>query len=178
MEFQRYTAPDAAALAADIVDARAKLAAAVDKSNAAAMVDHAGDLSGMLTTARREAEALQVLQAQVGRAESLPGEEATSWFWNAYATALQYLGRRDEAHEVFEQALALSRAGGWLRLQSFVLQHRGRCLVELDRWDKAEAAFQEALHLRQHLNDPFQASTQRALDALAVLRGSVERRAP
>lgn len=170
MEFQRYTAPDADALADDMRDAQAQLAQALKSGDAIATVDHAGDLGGMLTTARREAEALALMQPHTGLADTLPEHEATGWFWNAYATALQYLGRRDEAHAVFAKVLALTRVGGWQRLQSFVLQHWGRCLVEQGRWREAEAAFQEALQLRQQLNDPFQASTQRALDALARLR--------
>lgn len=171
-EFQRFTASDAAALEAGIRDHRDKLAAAVRAGTAAAIIEHAADLGTLLITARRETEALQVLQEQLTLAGALPELEATGWFWNAYATALQYLDRRDEADSVFAKALALTREGGWLRLQSFVLQHRGRSQVEQGRWQDAEASFCEALHLRQQLNDPLQASTQRALEGLMQRRKS------
>lgn len=171
MEFQRFTAPDTQALDAGIRGKRAQLLAADGAGDAAALVEHAADLGGLLTTARMEAEAIQVLQAQMALADSLPDQEATGWFWNAYATALQYLDRREEAEGFFAKALALSRAGSWLKLQSFVRQHWGRSLVEQGRWDEAEAHFAEALRIRQQLNHPLQASTQRALEGLAELRG-------
>lgn len=170
MEFQRFTAPDAAALEAGIAEHRARLADAVQAGDALAMVDHTGDLAGLLTTARREAEALPLLQAQLERVEQFATSEVSGWFWNAYATALQYNGQRTEAEPVFAKALALSRAGGWVRLQSFVLQHWGRSLVEQGEMDAAQLKFEEALGIRRRLNDPLAASTERALAGLARLR--------
>jgi tetratricopeptide (TPR) repeat protein len=170
VEFQRFTAPDAAALEIDIRRTRDKLAAAIAAGASVGSVEHAADLGSMLTTARQEAEALLIMEEQLSLAESLPNEEATGWYWNSYATALQYLGRRKEADAYFSKALSFSQAGGWLRLQSYVLQHWGRSLVEQGRWDEAQANFSAALKIRQHLNDPRQASTQRALEGLARLR--------
>ena len=170
MEFQRFNAPDPAALEARITETQALLDAALQAGDAAALVEHAADLGSLLTTARREAEALELMAKQQGLAESRPDEEASGWFWNAYATALQYLGRRDEAHALFAKASALCRQGGWQRLQAFVQQHWGRSLVEQGRWAEAEAAFTEALRIRRQLNDPLQASSERALAGLALLR--------
>ncbi len=170
MEFQRYSAPDPAALDARITQTRARLEAALLAGKATALVEHTADLGSLLTTARREAEALDIMTERQGLAESRPGEEASGWFWNAYATALQYLDRREEAHAVFAKASALCRQGGWLRLQSFVQQHWGRNLVEQGRWAEAEAAFTEALRIRRQLGDPLQASSERALTGLALLR--------
>jgi len=167
MEFQRYTAPDAAALEADIVAGRARLARA---ENDVDIVDCTSDLAALLTTARREGEALALLQGQLDRAEQHPGSEAAGWFWNAYATALQYNGRRDEAEPVFAKALELSRRGSWRRLQSFVLQHWGRCLVEQGELNRAQTKFEDALLIRRALNDPRTASTENALAGLAGLR--------
>ncbi len=169
VEFQRFTAPDPIALESDIRRTRVKLAEAIEAGASVASVEHAADLGSMLTTARREAEALAVMTEQLSLAETLPNEEATGWYWNAYATALQYLGRREEANAFFSEALVLSQAAGWLRLQSFILHHWGRCLVELERRNEAQAKFSAALKIRQELNDPRQASTQRALEGLAQL---------
>jgi len=170
MEFLRFNAPDADALALDIEETRAKLAAARLAGDTLAAVEHAADLGSMLTTARREREALALLQAMLAETEAQTAHEPAGWFLNAYATVLQYSGRRDEADVVFTKALALCRLNGWSRLQSFVLQHRGRSLVEQQRFDEAQACFTEALDLRVQLNDPRQASTRRALEALAELR--------
>lgn len=170
MEFQRFTAPDAAALQAGIDEHRAQLAQALQAGDALAIVDHTGDLAGLLTTARHEAEALELLQRQLDRVEQFCASEVAGWFWNAYATALQYNGQRARANPAFARALALARAGGWLRLQSFVLQHWGRSLVEQGELDQAQALFEEARAIRRQLDDPRQATTEAALLALAQLR--------
>lgn len=170
MEFQRFTADDLTALEAGIAEHRAKLAQALQAGDDLALVDRTADLASLLTTARREAEALVLLQGQLDRVERFSASEVSGWFWNAYATALQYNGLRDEANPAFARALALSRAGGWPRLQSFVLQHWGRSLVEQGEFDQAQSKFEEALGIRQQLNDPRTASTEHALAALAELR--------
>ncbi|KQV50729.1 hypothetical protein ASC95_15375 [Pelomonas sp. Root1217] len=175
MEFQRFTAPDAAALEVSIDVHRARLAQALQVGDELGLVDHTGDLAGLLTTARREAEALALLQQQLDRVEQFSNSEVSGGFWNAYATALQYNGQHAQAEPAFAKALALSRAGGWLRLQSFVLQHWGRSLVEQGDLDQAQLKFEEALAIRQQLNDPRQASTESALSGLAALRAQAVR---
>ncbi len=169
-EFQRFTAPDAARLALDIAAARERLAQARQRGDRLGSVDHAADLGSMLTTARQEAEALAVLTPHAGDADSLASEEASAWFWCAYATALQYLDRRDEAEPLFIKTLQLCRDGGWQKLQAMTHQHWGRSLVEQGRLDDAQTQFAAALALRQAMGDPRQASSQRALDGLAELR--------
>lgn len=169
-EFQRFTAPDPAALEVSIRETRQRLDQALARGDGRDIVEQAGDLAAMLTTARQEAAALELLQQHRHHAESRPDDEPTGWYWNAWATALQYTGRRAEADAVFAQALALCQAGGWRRLQSFVLQHWGRSLVEQDRLQEAEARFAEALALREALGDPRVESTRRALAALAAWR--------
>lgn len=122
-EFMRFTAPDVDALTHNIEDARIRLDQALAAGDALASVEHAADLAAMLTTARRETEALD-----------------------------------------------LCRAADWLRLQSFVLHHWARSLVEQERFEEAEACLQEALALRIQLNEPRRESSRRALAALARLR--------
>lgn len=171
MEFLRFNAPDADALAKSMDETRLKLEQACACGDALGAVEHAADLASMLTTARREGEALVLMQKHLGDASSLPATEPIGWFWNAYATALQYAGQTNEAHSSFARALDLCRTHQWPRLESFVLQHWGRSLVAQGEFDQAQACFAEALNIRVELNDPRQASSRRALEALALLRG-------
>lgn len=169
-EFLRFTAPDAEAHARNISMLREKLEQALLAGDTLATVDHAADLGGLLTTARQEFEAVDLLRAHLGAAEAHPHAQATAWYWNAYATALQYTGRRSAAEPCFAKALDLCAAGGWLRLQAMVLHHWGRSLAEQQRFDEAEARIGEALALRVELQDPRQAGSRHALEALAELR--------
>ncbi len=170
MEFLRFNAPDADALATSIDAARLKLEQACACGDALGAVEHAADLGSMLTTARCEREALALMRNHLGDVCSLPAAEPIGWFWNAYATALQYAGHTAEAHTSFAKALELCRTHQWSRLQSFVLQHWGRSLVEQGELDQAQALFTEALDIRVELNDPRQASSRQAIEALALLR--------
>jgi tetratricopeptide (TPR) repeat protein len=171
MEFQRFTAPDTATLAKSIEETRLKLEHSSTTGDSLGTIEHAADLASMLTTARREIDALNLIEKHLSVAEALPVTEPIGWFWNAYATALQYSGQRARADAVFSRALNLCRASGWSRLESFVLQHWGRSLAEQGQLDEAEACFSEALSIRTELNDPRQESSRRALDALVQLRG-------
>ena len=169
MEFQRFSSPDTAALEADMLETRAKLERAVEAGDAYAIVEHAADLGSMLTTARQEVAAVALLDPHRALADALPEREASGWFWNALATALQYSGQREQANAIFAKALSQCLTQGWSRLQSLVLQHWGRSLVEQGELHQAHRLFVEALAIRQQLDDPRQASTHRALAALAQL---------
>ena len=169
MEFQRFSSPDAVALEANMAEIRSKLERALAVSDANAIVEHAADLGSMLTTARQEDAAVALLDPHRALADALPEHEASGWFWNALATALQYTGQREQANAIFAQALSQCQTQGWSRLQSFVLQHWGCSLVEQGELRRAHQLFVEALAIRQQLDDPRQASTQRALAELAQL---------
>jgi tetratricopeptide (TPR) repeat protein len=169
-EFMRYTAPDAEAHAQGISELREKLKRALLARDQLAIMDHAADLGSMLTTDRKEFDALRLLQEHAAAAEAFPSEEPAGWFWNAYATALQYTGRRTEADVYFAKALSLCVGAGWSRLQALVLHHWGRNLVEQRRFAEAEVRISEAVAIRVNLNDPRQGSSRRALVALAELR--------
>jgi tetratricopeptide (TPR) repeat protein len=171
-EFMRYSAPDIDALIRDIGTTRDKLAEAVREKNALAIVDHAADLGSMLTTARNEAEAIQVLQAHASLAELHAEHEPSAWYWNALATALQYTGRRAEAELYFARAVELGRAAGWSQILAMTLHHWGRSLAEQHRFDEAEECFTEALAIRVQLGEPRQERSRQALLALAELRRS------
>jgi tetratricopeptide (TPR) repeat protein len=171
-EFMRYTAPDADALMRDIGVARYKLADAVRAKNALAIIDHAADLGSMLTTARKEGDAVELLQAHVSLAELQGEREPSAWYWNALGTALQYTGHRAEADRYFAKAVELSRAAGWSQILAMALHHWGRSLAEQGRFDEAEARFNEALAIRVQLGEPRQERSRQALQVLAELRRS------
>lgn len=170
-EFMRFNAPDPGALQRGITEARARLAtAAAQADQTLAIVDAAADLGSMLTTARMEVEAAQLLAEHMHHAEAHAKYEPAGWFWNAYATALQYCGRREQAETFFVKALEIARTGGWRRLEALVLHHWGRSLTEQTRFAEAELRISNALKIRVELNVPNQESSRRALAELSTLR--------
>ena len=169
-EFMRFTAPDPAALAQRIEEAGQRLAQAQARGDAAAILDSVADLGGMLTTARAEAEALALLREHQTLAEAQAPTEVLAWYWNALATALQYLGDRAQADAYFDRAVAVARGGGWQRIEAMALQHWGRSLVEEGRLQEAQRCFSQALIIREALGGPMQESSRKALAALAQLR--------
>jgi tetratricopeptide (TPR) repeat protein len=169
-EFMRYTAPDPEALARSIEATRVKLAHALEASTDLPIVDFAADLGSMLTTARMEAAAVELLQPHMVRADASSHHEPAAWFWNAYATALQYCGRRAEAEPYFARALEVARSGGWRPVEALILHHWGRSLVEQGNFTSAEARIAEALRIRVELNEPRQESSRKALLELAALQ--------
>ena len=168
-EFMRFTAPDPVALSRGIDEARAKLAAAESRGDGAAIIDHAADLGGMLTTARSEALAVELLRKYEALAQSLAGTEQAAWFWNALATALQYQGERERADTYFAKALSVAGDGGWRRIEAMTLHHLGRSLVERGRLDEAESRIRQALAIREELNER-QEFSRKALQELGKLR--------
>lgn len=171
-EFLRFTAPDQQALRRDIEAMRARLAEAEARLDDAAIVDHAADLGGMLTTAREEAAAWAILGKYEHLAERLPHKEQAAWYWNALATALQYQGRRDQADRYFVKAVDIARDGGWKQIEAMTLHHWGRSLAERRMLDEAASCFERAAVIREQIGDPRHESSRRALAELARLRAS------
>jgi tetratricopeptide (TPR) repeat protein len=169
-EFMRYTAPDATALEEGVVVARSKLAEAQACGNESAILDQVADLGGMLTTARREASALELLRAYEKLAISRESEEQSAWYWNALATALQYTGERVAAEAYFAKAVAVAKVGGWRRIEAMTLHHWGRSLVEQGQLDAAESRIAQALAIREELGEPRQETSRKALAEIARLR--------
>jgi len=172
-EFLRFVPADPVALTTRITELRAKLSAALAAGESLAIVDAAADLGGQLTGARMEHEAAQLLGKHQLLAEAHAGDEAAAWFWNAYATALQYGGQRDLAEALFAKAVALAKAGGWRRIEAMTLHHWGRSLAEQAHYDEAVSRFSDALAIREALNEASQASSRRALEALSALRAGL-----
>ncbi|MFZ3324000.1 MAG: hypothetical protein WA190_16625 [Usitatibacter sp.] len=167
--FQRFSALDPAALTQDIARTRKDLSEAQAKGDTLAIVERAGELAGMLTTDRREAEARQLLAPLQSSARDLHSSEPAGWYYLAYGTASQYLGLREEANSMFAEALRLARLQAWEVLEHYVLSHWGRSLVEEGSFAQARQCFQQALEIRERLNEPRAASSRRALAALAEL---------
>jgi len=172
--FQRYTDPDPRGLERDIETARHALAAARAKGDPLSALSIAADLGGMLTTARREPEAREILQRALDDARQRQPSETRGWLLLNLATANQYLHRSEEATAQFAEALEIARSLPSLELQHYTLQHWGRLLAETGEFERARACFSEALALRVRLDDPRQASSRAALQALDAL----ERRRP
>jgi tetratricopeptide (TPR) repeat protein len=173
-EFMRYSAPDMDALHREIDLMQGKLHESLRAGDSLATLDHVSDLGSMLTTARREADAVRLLQEHSALAEAHPQLEPAGWYWNALATALQYTGQREQADACFRKAVEISRAAGWSRLLAVALHHWGRCLAERRQFAEAEQRIQEALDIRVQLGDPRQDSSRRALEALAELRSKAQ----
>jgi tetratricopeptide (TPR) repeat protein len=166
MHFQRFTAPDQHLLFEQIDQVRLNLQAAKGTEDPLQLLDAAGVLGSMLTTARKEAEARELLLNYLPLAQQHGSSEEVGWFLLALATANQYLELREEANEQYSEALRRARHHHWTRLEHFVLHHWGRSLVEEGRLIEARECFVEALRLRELMNEPFQASTRQALAAL------------
>jgi tetratricopeptide (TPR) repeat protein len=166
MHFQRFISPDQHLLKEQIDQGRLNLQTAEGKEDPLQVLDVAGVLGSMLTTARKEAEARELLLNYLPLAQQNESAKEVGWFLLALATANQYLELREEANEQFSKALRLARLHRWTRLEHFVLHHWGRSLVEEGRLNEARECFISALHLRETMNEPFQASTCEALAAL------------
>ena len=171
-EFMRFSAPDPAALERSIRDTRSKLAEALSCGDKSAILDCAADLGGMLTTSRNEGEALDLLRTHEPLASSHPRAEQIAWFWNALATALQYIGERAVAEAYFAKAVATAQDGGWRRIEAMALHHWGRSLVEQGRLDEAESRITQALAIREELGEPRQETSRKALAEIAKLRAA------
>ena len=63
--------------------------------------------------------------------------------------ALKYDYQHNEALELFEQALNHCNEHNVTTYLDFVLQHKGKCLLELKQIDDAKICFKEALDLRE-----------------------------
>lgn len=172
MHFQRFTADDPAALERQIADARQQLIELQRAGDDARTLDRIESLGGMLTTARREDEARALLVPAVDSARALGPSELLGWLLLQLATANQYLDRREEASGQFAEALSLAESLGLERLAHFTLSHWARLLVEDGDLERAQAFFTRALQMRVRLGDPRQASSRKALEAVARLQAS------
>jgi tetratricopeptide (TPR) repeat protein len=170
--FHRFTADDPLALARDIAAAQDDLAALRAGGDEGKVLDAIAPLGSLLTTARREEEAVALLEPAVTRARVDGGGEPLGWLLLSLATANQYLGRTQHAREQFAEAQALAESLNAEHLLHMTLAHRGRFLVEQGKLQEARRCFERSLDLRVRTKHPKQASIRRLLDALALLEAA------
>lgn len=166
MYFQRFTPDDPEEFLVSIENVRLELVEARSAGDVAKLLDLVPDLGSMLTTARQEDEARQLLLEflPLAREQNMP--EELGWLLLALATANQYLEHRSEAGEQFAEALALAHSIHSEQLEHYVLHHWGRFLVEQGNIEQAKECFVRALELRVKLDEPRQESSRRALETL------------
>ena len=165
--FQRYTPADQRAFQRDLEATRHELATLRGAHGEREALRLAADLGGMLVSARREAEAVALLEPTLHDARRLGDDTTIGWSLLNLATANQYLRERAAARRQFDAALEVAQRVASPELEHYVLHHRGRFRVESNDLAGARADFERALVLRLALKDAARvASTRRALDAL------------
>lgn len=147
-------------LARQLDDARDQLARLTVLGVLADLLRSVGEMDG----------AIEAAHAAVALARDLDDDRREAANTVRLATALQYAGRHREALVEFDAASERT-SDGFAQYRHFLLQHRGKCLVEMGRLDEARASFESALELRRELADPTLVdSTQQALVGLETRR--------
>ncbi|MFF3102133.1 tetratricopeptide repeat protein [Viridibacillus arvi] len=78
--------------------------------------------------------------------------------------AFKYAGQYEEALRLFDIAIQTLTPTDDCDLLDFALQHKGKCLMELDEWELALSHFQEVLCIRYRKENPsLMHSTQLAI---------------
>jgi len=166
--FQRFGRDDTAALAREIRDAGAQLARARQSGDELGQLLAASPLGNLLTIARQERAAVDLLEWALALARRLGNRREEAGVLLNLATAKQYLGDRDDAQALFQGAIDC----GVGNLEHFIQHHRGRCYAEQGHLSEARLCFERALVLRRQAGEPRAESTQRALEALKRLEPS------
>jgi tetratricopeptide (TPR) repeat protein len=160
----RYAPGDLEEVRAEVAVRRAELATTQSaRDELATRID----LGAGLFPLGQEAESVAVLEPALALAERLDDQAALSAVRLHLATALQYVGRADEALPMFDAALAAVRATGADAEEHYLLHHQGRCLAEAGDVEAARASFERALELRLAGGEPWMIeSTRTALGEL------------
>lgn len=147
---------------------RLRLDEARRRGNQAAMLTISTGIGFGLYITANEAEAAPMLDGALTLARQLGERSAEIEVLLHLATARQYLGERDLAQALFQEALDRSDAYGIDEFVHFILHHQGRCYAEQGRVEEARLSFERALPLRERLGDPrFINSTRAAIADLA-----------
>jgi len=164
--FLRFDWPDEAGLPREIEKASTDLARARNAGDLARQLQIASVLGNMLTTARQEETAVGLLEWALPLAYALADKKGEAGILLNLATARQYLGQRDEAQVLFQQAFELARDEKLMELEAFIQHHRGRCYVEQGKGGEARLCFERALHIRKQIGSDRAANSQKALEGL------------
>lgn len=168
--FRRFHAPDPDTLQQCNVTDLLKLADAQRCQALKSELEISSRVGTGLYIAGDEAKAAPILERAVEIARILYDQDSEIFALFNLATAKQYLDERDLAQALFVEALELSRRTGIDKFDHYILHHQGRCFVEQGEIDKARSCFQNALAIRTRIGDPRAASSQAALDELAICR--------
>lgn len=88
--------------------------------------------------------------------------------------AMKYNSEHEEALNIFNRALEKSLSTDNKILLDFILQHKGKCLMELNKIDEAWDCLTKALIIREKKNDKeLMSSTREALDYLSRLTSCI-----
>src|SRR5258708_18412661 len=99
-----------------------------------------------------EAEAAAHLEAAQAMARQLRERDQEISALLHLGTARQYLGEREQV--LFQAGEDRSAEYGIDDRLHFLLHHRGRCYAEQDRIEDARECLEQALTLRQQMDDP------------------------
>jgi tetratricopeptide (TPR) repeat protein len=164
--FLRFDWSNEAELPREIEKASADLAKARKAGDLVRQLKVASVLGSMLTTARQEEAAVGLLEWALPLAYELGDKQQEAGVLLNLATARQYLGQRDEAQVLFQQAFELALDENLPELEAFIQHHRGRCHAEQGKTGEARLCFERALHIRKQIGSERAANSQKALDAL------------
>lgn len=83
----------------------------------------------------------------------------------------KYQDKHEQALAIFQKAILLCEGTEALYQLDFAYQHLGKCLIEMGRYNEAEAVLRDALHLRiQKGNQSLIDSTMQALELTDKLK--------
>src|SRR5699024_465664 len=87
-----------------------------------------------------------------------------------FEKTLKYNGLHKRALELFTKELDLFKTHIIIEYEDFVWQHKGKCLMKLERLNEAEECFMKSFEIRRKKgNDALMHSTQQAINLLKKL---------
>ena len=170
--FMRFESPNIEALRSNIDESYKNLSEAEKNCDDELSFQISIELSEMLTIAGREREAVNLLEPLLKSVTAKTKSEDQAWFYLNYATANQYLSRKDIAQFYFKKALKLVLNHKLENTEHYVLHHYARFLVEIRNFKLAKRYFEKALKIRKKLNDSRIDSTQKALNELKLMNSA------
>lgn len=85
--------------------------------------------------------------------------------------ALKYDSKHEKALSMFDEALTKCISNEEKNYLDFVLQHKGKCLMEMNRYEEAGTCFEKALEIRKEKNNSeLIDSTQKGIDLINKLK--------
>lgn len=127
------------------------------------------NLAEYLTIAKREKEAIKILEPYLNKQPGQTNTEDLAWLYLNYATANQYDNNRKIAELYFKKAIATTEKEAMENVQHFAYHHYGRFLVEGDNIMLAKEYFIKAINIRKRLKDKRLNNSLKALDSLNIL---------